>query len=113
MSESIPDQPLQAFVGEKGGKDVGDEYAIPAPEPFVSFAALKDRIRHHYEVCSDYYYSLWGEHINHGYFIDPSDTKEVAQTRLISLLLEKSALSPGSTVLDVGCGIGGTSRYLA
>jgi tocopherol O-methyltransferase len=112
MGEAIPGESLQALAG-KGGKDIGDEYSIPDPEPFPSFSALKDRIRHHYEVASDYYYSLWGEHIHHGYFINPSDTKEVAQTRLISLLLEKSALSAGCTVLDVGCGIGGTSRYLA
>ena len=39
--------------------DIGDEYETPAPEPFSSFAALKDRIRHHYELASDYYYSLW------------------------------------------------------
>jgi len=40
-------------------KDVSDKFEIPAPEPFISFNALKDRIRHHYEVCSDYYYSMW------------------------------------------------------
>ncbi|KAF4627820.1 hypothetical protein G7Y89_g10326 [Cudoniella acicularis] len=88
-------------------------YTIPEPEPFVSFAALKDRIRHHYELASDYYYSLWGEHIHHGYFLTPNDTKEKAQLQLIELLLEKSGLPAGSKVLDVGCGIGGTSRYLA
>jgi len=33
--------------------------------------------------------------------------------QLIELLLERSALPNGSTVLDVGCGIGGTSRHLA
>lgn len=54
-----------------------------------------------------------GEHIHHGYFLDPKDTKEVAQTRLIDLLLDRSQLPTGSQVLDVGCGIGGTSRYLA
>lgn len=54
-----------------------------------------------------------GEHIHHGYFLDPKDTKEVAQSRLIDLLLEKSQLPTCSQVLDVGCGIGGTSRYLA
>ncbi len=31
----------------------------------------------------------------------------------MDLLLEKSQLRKGSQVLDVGCGIGGTSRYLA
>jgi len=54
-----------------------------------------------------------GEHIHHGYFIEPTDSKEAAQIRLIELLLERSNLSTGSAVLDVGCGIGGTTRYLA
>ena len=54
-----------------------------------------------------------GEHIHHGYFLEPTDTKEQAQLRLIKLLLERSNLPAGSTVLDVGCGIGGTTRYLA
>lgn len=43
---------------------VGDDYDIPEPPPFVSFDALKGRIRHHYELASDYYYRLWGEHIH-------------------------------------------------
>lgn len=54
-----------------------------------------------------------GEHIHHGYFLTPTDSKEAAQIQLIELLLERSALPKGSSVLDVGCGIGGTSRYLA
>ena len=54
-----------------------------------------------------------GEHIHHGYFLDPADTKEVAQARLIDLLIERSGLVSESQILDVGCGIGGTSRYLA
>ena len=45
--------------GNSSAQDVGDKYEIPAPQDFTSFEALKDRIRHHYELCSDYYYSLW------------------------------------------------------
>ncbi|MCJ1476083.1 hypothetical protein MMC13_004748 [Lambiella insularis] len=93
--------------------DISNKYETPTPQVFTSFNALKDRIKSHYEVCSDYYYSLWGEHIHHGYFSSPTDTKEVAQIRLIELLLGRSALPAGSAVLDVGCGIGGTTRYLA
>jgi tocopherol O-methyltransferase len=38
--------------------DVGAKYTVP-PAPFTSFEALKVRIREHYDLCSDYYYSLW------------------------------------------------------
>ena len=58
-----------------------------------------------------------GEHIHHGYWpteeSQATETKEKAQANLIQLLLDISKLPPNSTVLDVGCGIGGTSRYLA
>ncbi|KAK5206526.1 hypothetical protein LTR41_007964 [Exophiala xenobiotica] len=92
---------------------VGDQFEVPAYEPHPSSTTLKERIRHHYELASDYYYSLWGQHIHHAYFLSPTDTKETGQTNLINLLLEISSLSPNSTVLDVGCGIGGTTRHLA
>lgn len=58
-----------------------------------------------------------GEHIHHGYWpteeSQATESKEKAQTNLIQLLLDKSQLSSNSVILDVGCGIGGTSRYLA
>lgn len=46
-------QPTDSSAG------VGNDYEIPAPEPFTTFGALKDRIKLHYELASDYYYSIW------------------------------------------------------
>lgn len=39
--------------------NISDGYEIPAPLPPTSMSALKERIKSHYEICSDYYYSLW------------------------------------------------------
>lgn len=95
-------------------EDISCQHETPTPQSHPThLAALKGHIRQHYELTSDYYYSLWGEHIHHGYFLSPDDTKETAQVRLIELLLERSRLPAGSSVLDVGCGIGGTTRHLA
>ncbi|KAI0424901.1 tocopherol O-methyltransferase [Xylaria sp. FL1042] len=91
----------------------GDKHEIPKYEAHESTTSLKERIKKHYEIASDYYYSLWGQHIHHGYFKSPTETKEEAQVNLIKYLLEISGLPKGANVLDVGCGIGGTSRYLA
>jgi len=49
----------EGVANSAGPNGISDQYRIRAPEAFISFDALKDRIRHHYEVCSDYYYSLW------------------------------------------------------
>ncbi|KAK8050340.1 hypothetical protein PG994_012070 [Apiospora phragmitis] len=105
----------QAVAGttEPVGHHPGDEHEIPSYESYGTFDSLKDRIKLHYNVASDYYYSLWGQHIHHGYWKQPNETKEEAQVNLINLLLELSALPKSSRVLDVGCGIGGTSRFLA
>ena len=54
-----------------------------------------------------------GEHIHHGYFKSPTDNNEQAQLNQVIQLAESSGVSAGSRVLDVGCGIGGTARYLA
>ena len=37
----------------------GDAHEIPSFEPHNTMDALKDRIKLHYNIASDYYYSLW------------------------------------------------------
>jgi tocopherol O-methyltransferase len=73
----------------------------------------KHRIIEHYDVGSPYYRSLWGEHLHHGYWVRGDESKEEAQLQLIEHLAQFTTLKPGSDILDIGCGFGATSLYLA
>jgi len=57
--------------------------------------------------------TIWGPHIHHGYFESQGETPVEAQEKLIEKLLELLEISPGDEILDVGCGMGGSSLYLA
>ena len=66
---------------------------------------------------------LWGEHIHLGHYGLPSDQRRhqrqdfrAVKAAFVEELARWSGLDqlpPGSRVLDVGCGIGGSSRLLA
>ncbi|KAF5027199.1 hypothetical protein F66182_687 [Fusarium sp. NRRL 66182] len=107
---------MAATLSDEQATDLSKQYDTPLGLAHSTVQVLKDRIKLHYDLASDYYLSL-GEHIHHGYWPTPesetTQTKEEAQANLIQLLLDISELPPNSSVLDVGCGIGGTSRHLA
>ena len=73
----------------------------------------KRKIIEHYDAVSPYYNSLWGEHIHHGYWLRGDESKETAQIQLIDHLAQLADIKTGSRILDIGCGFGGTSLYLA
>jgi len=72
-----------------------------------------EKIRKQYDGVSPYYQSLWGEHLHHGYWIRGDENKEQAQVQLIEHLAQAAGLASGRKILDVGCGVGGSSIYLA
>ena len=73
----------------------------------------KVRVREHYDRMSPYYHALWGEHIHHGYWIRGDESKETAQVQLIEHLARAAGVEPYARILDVGCGLGASSIYLA
>src|SRR6266478_4298446 len=73
----------------------------------------KHRVIKHYDLVSPYYRSLWGEHLHHGYWIRGDESKEKAQFQLIEHLAQLAGVRPGSDILDIGCGFGASSLYLA
>jgi tocopherol O-methyltransferase len=75
--------------------------------------SVKEAVRDHYDRTSPYYRELWGEHLHHGYWTSGEETKEQAQIQLVEHLAHVAALMPGCRILDVGCGFGASSIYLA
>lgn len=72
---------------------------------------LLGAIRNHYDQLSFFYRLFWGDHIHHGYWED-GESPAAAQEKLIARLAERAAIPPSSHVLDVGCGLGGSSFWL-
>jgi tocopherol O-methyltransferase len=73
----------------------------------------KQKIREHYDLLTPYYHALWGEHIHHGYWIRGNESRPAAQVQLVEHLAKTARIPSGCKVLDVGCGVGASSIYLA
>jgi len=80
---------------------------------------LKIGIAGFYDRSSRVWEDVWGEHMHHGYYVPPDRTDhQQAQVDMIDEVLkwaempDDPALAP-KTAVDVGCGIGGSSRHIA
>lgn len=76
----------------------------------------KEAIRWHYDLTTLFYRLLWGRHIHHGLWKNadsPAESCAVAQQQLIETLAKAAGIRGGEQILDVGCGMGGSSLFLA
>lgn len=76
-----------------------------APEPTA------EAIRNRYDRLTSGLDSLFGEHIHHGFW-DRAESVAIAQRRLIERVAAQARIPTGSRVLDIGCGTGGSARWL-
>jgi tocopherol O-methyltransferase len=79
-------------------------------------STLDQRIQQFYDASSGVWEQVWGEHMHHGYYgPDGSASKDrrQAQVDLVEELLRWMEIDQADAILDVGCGIGGSSLYLA
>ncbi len=80
---------------------------------------LNGAVERYYDTTLDLYERMWGQHVHHGYW-EPGETpaddgadRHAAQDRLVHRLADFAGVTPGSRVLDVGCGVGGPALWLA
>jgi tocopherol O-methyltransferase len=72
----------------------------------------KREIRSHYDLATVFYRLLWGRHIHHGLWEAQEPAWAAAQC-LTDTLAGEARIVTGDAVLDVGCGMGGSSIHLA
>jgi len=73
----------------------------------------KNEVKEFYDVTSPFWRDLWGIHVHHGYWKTGKESKEIAQNQLTEELAERVGIRNGMNILDVGCGMGGSSIWLA
>lgn len=77
----------------------------------------KDVIRSHYNLTTLFYRLLWGRHIHHGLWdentTDHAKSSARAQQQLTETMATMINVQPQDRILDVGCGMGGSSMHLA
>ncbi|KAK4388719.1 (S)-coclaurine N-methyltransferase [Sesamum angolense] len=69
----------------------------------------------HYEVPTSFFKLVLGKHLKYSccFFPDKSSTLEDAEKAMLELYCERSQIKDGQSVLDVGCGWGSLSVYIA
>ncbi len=78
--------------------------------------SIYQQIQQFYDESSDLWEQVWGEHMHHGFYgADGTAQKDrrQAQVDLIDELLRWAEVQHPQQILDVGCGIGGSTLYLA
>ena len=77
---------------------------------------LNERIRQFYNSSTPLWLDTWGEHMHHGFYGIVGNIKKEnkqAQIDLINEVINWANIKSAHHILDAGCGVGGSSRYLS
>ncbi|MDX1666490.1 MAG: class I SAM-dependent methyltransferase [Saprospiraceae bacterium] len=78
--------------------------------------SLNTRIRQFYDRSTPLWLKAWGEHMHHGYYGPQgreSNYHFQAQVDLLEEILRWGHIEKSNRILDAGCGVGGSARFLA
>jgi len=69
----------------------------------------------HYELPCAFFELVLGRRLKYssGYYLDPADTLDQAEENMLRLTAERAALKDGERILELGCGWGSLSLWMA
>lgn len=124
----VPDTVIRAGIRrllEKKRKEIrsGDlEFAATSSNDFVAMmnaspvALMPDLANEqHYEVPSDFFAAVMGEHLKYSccYWRDGAKSLSEAEAAALQLTVQRAGVTDGMQILDLGCGWGSLSLWIA
>jgi tocopherol O-methyltransferase len=76
-------------------------------------AQVRADVSDHYDELDRVYREIWGEHVHHGFWRTGRESVAEATEALIEMVAERLQPSHGARLVDIGCGYGGTARWMA
>jgi cyclopropane-fatty-acyl-phospholipid synthase len=69
----------------------------------------------HYEVPTEFYLHCLGKHLKYSscYYDSPTDSLDTAEARMLALTCQRARLADGDRILELGCGWGSLSLWMA
>ena len=123
----LPDPILRAGIRRIVASRLRDEQRKAAPDAadLARFAAERsvgpiaiatgDANAQHYEVPTEFYRLVLGKHLKYSSaWFEPGQTSlDDAEARMLAIYGERALLAPGQRVLELGCGWGSLSLWMA
>ncbi|MFC2015382.1 SAM-dependent methyltransferase [Chloroflexota bacterium] len=124
----VPDWLIQAVVRSSLTRTLGQRYRASLEERTAEKRALIEKLRQspiaiqtddpnhqHYEVPAEFFRAVLGKRLKYSccYWPDGSTMLDEAEETMLRLTCERARLEDGMAVLDLGCGWGSLSMWIA
>jgi cyclopropane-fatty-acyl-phospholipid synthase len=76
---------------------------------------IRDANEQHYELPTEFFQAVLGKHLKYSscYYESPADTLDAAEERMLALTCKRARLTDGERILELGCGWGSLSLWMA
>jgi cyclopropane fatty-acyl-phospholipid synthase-like methyltransferase len=124
----VPDWLIRMIVRTSLARVLGQRYSATLEERTAEKRALIEKLKHspiaihtddpnrqHYEVPSEFFCTVLGKRLKYSccYWPDENATLDQAEEAMLHLTCERARLEDGMEVLDLGCGWGSLSMWIA
>ncbi|UCF85161.1 MAG: class I SAM-dependent methyltransferase [Desulfobacteraceae bacterium] len=104
---------LEMFGGRMNPLNVARDFFTNRVDSSYQLFPMKDKSEQYYnETYGDYALNWSKDHLHYGFWYEDTKTHEESLVNTVKEVVNYLDLKPGERLLDAGCGVGGTCRYI-